>query len=140
MLTQSRWEIPTMKLIAGLATLAVVVVLIAAFGALTRGTGNDPSTGSVQIVMEDLRFTPNQLNATVGVPLRLRVTNRGTERHDLNFPSLHMPGLEGVQAIVEPGETRSVTLRFDQPGTHTFICSLPGHAAAGMTGAVIVWP
>jgi uncharacterized cupredoxin-like copper-binding protein len=67
-------------------------------------------------------------------------TNRGTERHDLNFPSLHMPGLQGVESILEPGETRTITLQFDTPGTHTFICSLPGHAAAGMTGAVTVRP
>jgi nitrite reductase (NO-forming) len=90
--------------------------------------------------MEDLRFTPNQLNAKVGLPLSVRITNRGTERHDLNFPSLHMPGLEGVESIVEPGATRSITLQFDQAGTHSFICSLPGHAAAGMTGAVFVRP
>jgi uncharacterized cupredoxin-like copper-binding protein len=129
-----------MKLIAGLAALAVAVVLIAAIGAVTGGSGNDPAAGSAEIVMEDLRFTPNQLNAKVGLPLRVHLTNRGTERHDLNFPSIHMPGLEGVQSIVEPGETRSVTLRFDQTGTHPFTCSLPGHAAAGMTGAVIVRP
>ena len=132
-----------MKLIAGLAALAALaaaVVLIAALGAVTGGSSIAPETGSAEVVMEDLRFTPNQLNAKVGLTLRVRLTNRGTERHDLNFPSLHMPGLEGVQSIVEPGETRSVTLRFDQTGTHTFTCSLPGHAAAGMTGAVIVRP
>ncbi len=129
-----------MKLIAGLMVLAVAVVLLAAIGAVARGSGNDPSTGSAEIVMEDLRFTPNQLNAKVGLPLRVHLTNRGTERHDLNFPSLHMPGLEGVESIVEPGATRTITLRFDQAGTHTFICSLPGHAAAGMTGAVFVRP
>lgn len=129
-----------MKLIAGLMGLAAAIVLLAAIGAVTGGSGNDPAAGSADIVMEDLRFMPNQLNAKVGVPLRLRITNRGLERHDMNFPSLHMPGLEGVESIVEPGATRTVTLRFDQPGTHTFICSLPGHAAAGMTGAVIVRP
>jgi nitrite reductase (NO-forming) len=129
-----------MKLVAGLMVLAAAVAVIMAIGAVTRGSGNDPSTGSAEIVMEDLRFTPNQLNTKVGLPLSVRITNRGTERHDLNFPSLHMPGLEGVQSIVEPGETRAVTLQFDQVGTHTFICSLPGHAAAGMTGAVIVRP
>lgn len=127
-----------MKLVARLMVLTAAVVLIVAVAAFTRGGGNDPSTGSAEIVMEDLRFTPNQLNAKVGVPLRLRLTNRGTERHDLNFPSLHMPGLEGVESILEPGETRTVTLQFDQPGEHTFICTLPGHAASGMTGAVIV--
>jgi uncharacterized cupredoxin-like copper-binding protein len=31
-------------------------------------------------------------------------------------------------------------LTFDQPGSHTFACSLPGHAAAGMTGAAFVAP
>lgn len=129
-----------MKVIAGLMVLAVAVVLIAAIGMVARGTGTDGSAGSADIIMEDLRFTPNQLNAKVGVPLRLRLTNRGTERHDLNFPSLHMPGLEGVESIVEPGGTRTVTVQFDQAGTHTFVCSLPGHAAAGMTGAVIVRP
>jgi uncharacterized cupredoxin-like copper-binding protein len=51
-----------------------------------------------------------------------------------------MPGLQGVEAILEPGETRTITLTFDQPGTHTFQCSLPGHAVAGMTGAVFVRP
>lgn len=129
-----------MKLIAGLVALAAAVVLIVAIGAVTGGSGNDPATGSAEVVMEDLRFTPNQLNAKVGLPLKVRLTNRGTERHDLNFPSLHMPGLEGVESIVEPGATRTITLQFDRAGTHTFICSLPGHAAAGMTGAVIVRP
>jgi nitrite reductase (NO-forming) len=126
------------KLIAGLTALAAAVALVVAIGAVTGAIGNDPSTGSAEIVMEDLRFTPNQLNARVGLPLRVRLTNRGTERHDLNFPSLHMPGLEGIESIIEPGATRTITLEFDQAGTHTFICSLPGHAAAGMTGAVIV--
>ena len=51
-----------------------------------------------------------------------------------------MPGLGGVESILEPGETRTITLTFDQPGTHTFICTLPGHAAAGMTGAAFVTP
>jgi nitrite reductase (NO-forming) len=129
-----------MKLVAGLMVLTAAVAVIVAIGAVTGGSGNDPSTGSAEIVMEDLRFTPNQLNAKVGLPLSVRITNRGTERHDLNFPSLHMPGLEGVESIVEPGATRSITLQFDQAGTHSFICSLPGHAAAGMTGAVFVRP
>ena len=129
-----------MKLVAGLMVLTAAVAVIVALVAVTGGSGNDPSTGSAEIVMEALRFTPNQLNAEVGLPLSVRITNRGTERHDLNFPSLHMPGLEGVESIVEPGASRTITLRFDQAGTHTFTCSLPGHAAAGMTGAVIVRP
>lgn len=129
-----------MKLVAallGVGLLAAVVVTIVAVAPRPDGDGGP---GSVTVVLEDLRFRPNRLDAQVGVPLTLRLTNRGLERHDLNFPSLHMPGLAGVESILEPGETRTITLRFDEPGVHTFICTLPGHAAAGMTGVVVVRP
>ncbi len=130
-----------MKAVGCLAIVGVVaVILVAALAAGVGRNGAGASDRSAEIILEDLRFTPSQLDAKVGVPLRVRLTNRGTERHDLNFPSLHMPGLQGVESILEPGETRTITLQFDQPGTHTFICSLPGHAAAGMTGAVFVRP
>jgi plastocyanin len=120
---------------AGLTAVVLSVVLLSA-----GCQGQSGASRSAEIVLEDLRFTPNRIDARVGVPLTVRLTNRGTERHDLNFPSFHMPGLEGVEAILDPGETRTITLTFDQPGTHTFTCSLPGHAASGMTGAAFVSP
>jgi nitrite reductase (NO-forming) len=127
-----------MKRIGCLGLIVIVVIGLIAFANMQGGS--DATDRSASIVFEDLRFVPNSLTAKVGVPLRVTLTNRGTERHDLNFPALHMPGLQGVESILEPGETRSITLQFDTPGTHTFICSLPGHAAAGMTGAVTVRP
>lgn len=117
---------------ASLVTLLLVPIALVACQAA--------SPGAPAIVFEEMRFVPNRIDAQVGVPLTVRLTNGGRERHDLNFPALHMPGLAGVEAILEPGETRTITLRFDAPGTHTFSCSLPGHAAAGMTGAVFVQP
>ena len=129
-----------MKVVAGIVVLALAALVAAAVGSAIRDSQDTQSSGAASIVLEDLRFSPNQLNATVGEPITVRLTNRGLERHDLNFPSLHMPRLAGVESILEPGESRSITLRFDEPGTHTFICTLPGHAAAGMTGAVFVRP
>jgi len=114
----------------------VAVIALAAAGC----QGTSAGSGRNEIVLEDSRFTPNRIDAKVGVPLTIRLVNRGTERHDLNFPSLHMPDLQGVEAILNPGETRTITLTFDEPGTHTFICTLPGHAASGMTGAAFVTP
>ena len=126
-----------MKIVVGLILVGAVIILMI-FASQRGNAGADGQSGD--IVLEDMRFVPSRLDAKVGVPLRVRLTNNGTERHDLNFPSLHMPGLEGVESILEPGETRSITLTFPEPGTHNFICSLPGHAAAGMTGAVFVTP
>ncbi len=124
-----------MKRVIGLG---LVVLAIAAIGFVVRGTGSGNSPTSADVVLQDYRFSPNQLVATVGVAMTVRLTNDGTQRHDLSFPSLEMPGLKGVESIVDPGETRTITLQFDRTGSFTFICSLPGHAAAGMTGAVLV--
>jgi Plastocyanin len=112
-------------------TVAAVVLLVAGCATGSARTGAD-------VVLEDLRFTPNRIDANVGVPMTIRLVNRGTQRHDLNFDSLHMPGLAGIEAILEPDEVRTVTVSFSEPGVHTFQCTLPGHAALGMTGALYV--
>lgn len=129
-----------MKRSTGLVIAAAVVVALAVVIAATRQDDGAGDGRSGVIVLADMRFEPSRLDAKVGVPMTVRLTNQGSERHDLNFPSLHMPGLEGVESILEPGETRTITLTFTEPGTHNFICTLPGHAAAGMTGAVFVTP
>lgn len=119
------------------AVTSLSLALVVALGAAGCGA-NAGGAGINEIAFEDLRFVPNRINAKVGVPVTIRLVNRGSERHDLSFTALHMPGLQGVEAILEPGESRTITLTFDQAGEHTFICSLPGHAALGMTGAAFV--
>lgn len=129
-----------MKLVTGSAVIRLTAVLLVALGLAACQTQSGGSSGSAGINLADMRFTPNRIDAKVGVPLTVRLTNTGTVRHDLNFEAIHMPGLGGVESILGPGETRTITLTFDTPGTHTFICTLPGHAAAGMTGAAFVSP
>ncbi len=126
-----------------LAGIVISIVVLAigiwlAAGGLSGSASSLPD--SATIVLEDYRFNPNRLDAKVGQSLTVILTNAGTVRHDLNFPSIHMPGLEGVESMLEPGETRTIVLSFDQPGSHVFSCSLPGHASLGMTGAVFVQP
>lgn len=133
------WSVKAI-LVLLIVLLVAAVGLIAAGASLLAQTSGGSRSTVIEVTLEDLRFVPNRLDLRAGVTTTLRLTNRGSQRHDLNFPSLHMPGLEGVESILEPGETRTVTLRFDRPGTHTFICTLPGHAAAGMTGAAYVAP
>lgn len=124
-----------MKALAAILGAALVVATIAL---VASNAGRGRSNGVQEIVLQETRFTPNRIDAKAGETISVRLVNRGNERHDLNFPSLHMPALQGVEAILEPGETRTIELTFDTPGTHTFICTLPGHAAAGMTGAAFV--
>jgi quinohemoprotein ethanol dehydrogenase len=36
--------------------------------------------------------------------------------------------------LIRPGETARLTVRFEEPGTYRYVCTLPGHAKAGMKG------
>ena len=113
----------------------VAAVLVVAIALLAGQSSTGASPGAASIALEDFRFTPNRLDAKVKVPLSVRLTNQGTEQHDLNFPSLHMPSPQGVESVLAPGATRMVTLEFDQTGTPTVTCTLHGQAAAGRPGA-----
>ena len=100
------------------------------------GQGN----GSAQVVETEIRFSPNRIDAKVGQPIRITIVNRGAQRHDLAFPSIEMPNLQGVETLLQPGQSMTLTMTFDHPGAYVFLCTIPGHAEAGMTGAVFVSP
>lgn len=118
--------------------LLVGVVVLIGIALAASPVDRSGQTAVREIVISDMRFTPNRIDAKAGQTLSLRIANRGLQDHDLNLGSIHMAALEGAQAILKPGEVRTLRLRFDEPGTHVFTCSHPGHAAAGMTGAVFV--
>ncbi len=119
----------------------VVVVLAAILGIWTWGafgtlSGPPAQVGAVSISLGEMSITPNRIDARVGVPIELRLTNKSNSPHDLAFASAHMEGLRGAQAILRPGESQSLTLTFETPGVHQFSCSI--HGPAAMSGAVFV--
>ena len=86
--------------------------------------------GTIEVTAFDLGFEPAQL--TVPEPGRYEVslTNTGAIPHDITFPG-------GEMAHASAGETATVEVNVPAEGLQ-FICSIPGHEQAGMTGAVTV--
>ncbi len=78
----------------------------------------------------DLGFRPAQLTVpapgTYGVSFR----NTGSTLHDLTFS-------DGTRVTADAGATVRAVVSIPAAGL-TFLCSIPGHAAAGMSGAVTV--
>lgn len=120
--------------------LAVVVLAVVGISALAnqRSGGRVDGPMSVEIVMTEMRFSPNRIDARAGQSVLVTIVNQGSERHDLAFPAIGMPDFRGVETLAMPGQSSRLTISFDAPGTYPFICTIPGHAAAGMTGAVFV--
>jgi uncharacterized cupredoxin-like copper-binding protein len=40
--------------------------------------------------------------------------------------------------LLQPGKTAKLVVRFGKPGKYRYLCSVPGHAAAGMQGVFTV--
>ena len=86
--------------------------------------------GTVDVKAFDLGFTPNQLTVDKAGRYAVTLTNTGQVPHDITFPT-------GETAQAPAGG--SATVEVDVPeGGITFLCSIPGHAQAGMQGSISV--
>jgi uncharacterized cupredoxin-like copper-binding protein len=59
------------------------------------------------------------------------VRNTGQLAHDFKIA-----GKKTAQ--VAPGTTKKLTVKFAKAGRYTYVCTVPGHAAGGMKGSLIV--
>jgi nitrite reductase (NO-forming) len=87
--------------------------------------------GAVEIEAFDLGFTPTTLEVDAAGRYEFTLNNTGTIGHDVTFPDGTTSGM------IEAG--KSATVEVDVPAEGlTFLCSVPGHAQAGMEGTVTV--
>ena len=112
-----------------LVGVAVVVALTVADRAI------DASAITVRIVARDVAFVPAEVHLTAGRFAILELTNDDPVFHDLT-----VDGLANIDAAARPGQTARIRFRIDVPGRYTIRCSVPGHAAAGMVGVLVVDP
>ena len=86
--------------------------------------------GAVTITAFDLGFNPATLSVPVAGRYTVSFNNSGAMSHDLTFP-------DGTQLAADAGKSASGEIDVPAAGV-TFLCSIPGHAAAGMQGAISV--
>ncbi|MFE1311904.1 multicopper oxidase domain-containing protein [Streptomyces sp. NPDC058755] len=121
------------------AVLIVLAVLVANSGggtdapAVAAGTGGGAAavTRTVDVTLADMRIRPGRIEVTEGTALKLNVTNRDGQRHDLK--------VDGGPAtpLLSPGESRTLDLG-QVTKDRTAWCTLPGHRAAGMSLSILV--
>ncbi len=93
--------------------------------------------GSVQLEVRasDFRFEPADLTVPAGRFVVLQFTNDDPVFHDWM-----VDGLANVDAGARPGQTQRLRFKLDTPGTYRIVCSVEGHAEAGMVGRLVVTP
>ncbi len=141
-----------------LAPLLVLGVLAAAGGgggsaddeAATRGTA-EAEVQEVVVVGTEFAFEPSEITVKQGQPVTLVLENDGTVEHDLQVNGLHAQMMEAMHAeddghaigemvhvYTMPGATGHVEFIPEDAGTFEIVCTIPGHADAGMVGTLIV--
>lgn len=86
----------------------------------------------VRVIAGDMYFDPSEVRIHSGETVNLVLENQGAAFHDLTIPAL-----DWVLAV-DGGARASGALTVSEPGVYDFLCSVPGHAQAGMTGTLTV--
>ena len=98
-------------------------------GAASNATGQMVSVQAT----DSLKFEPSSITVKAGQPVQLTLSNTGQMQHDW---SLDQGSGQPVKIVANAGQSATGTFNLQRAGTYTFICSVPGHAAAGMQGTI----
>jgi uncharacterized cupredoxin-like copper-binding protein len=81
----------------------------------------------------DLKFVPIAASAKSG-KVQVKSLNKSSTGHNI---AVQGAGVNQAGQVVSGGATSQVTVNL-KPGTYTFLCTVPGHAQAGMKGTLTV--
>ncbi|HEX5824044.1 MAG TPA: heavy metal translocating P-type ATPase [Candidatus Limnocylindrales bacterium] len=95
----------------------------------------DGGAVTIEITARDLRFAPAAIEVPAGRFVIVQFTNDDPVFHDWT-----VEGLANIDANARPGQTQRIRFRIDEPGDWTVVCTVAGHAEAGMSGRLVVRP
>jgi plastocyanin len=111
----------------------VMVTTIGSLGVFAEsGVVNQPmeTKKAIEVELNDDYFNPKVITIPNGTATTLILKNKGKKEHTFTVEKL------GVDAEVQPGKEKTITVNPKQPGTYELICRY--HFQEGMVGKVIV--
>jgi len=125
------------KLVVLVAALSALMLVLAACGGGGGSQDSSSNGGGDGVLVVELGpgfvFKPNEITVSAGEEVTIRLVNKDSTVHNFIIEALgvHSGDLAG-------GETTEVTFTAPEPGEYEIICDIPGHAAGGMVGTLIV--
>ncbi len=122
-----------MKRIATVLAFALVA-LASIVGLAAQRAAAEPNaaaaTTKVTVVATEFKFKLSKTKVARGTVV-FTLVNKGKTQHDFKIAGKKTP-------LVRPQKTAKLTVVFKKPGKYHYICTVPGHAAAGMKGVLTV--
>ena len=121
-----------MKRLTFTSTLAVVTVAIALLAPSELASAGERQTtaATIQVRGGEMFFRLSTKSAKPG-RVTFVVRNIGSVLHDFKINGKKTP-------LIQPGKTARLAVTFTKRGRYRYLCTVFGHAAAGMRGVVTV--
>ncbi len=110
-----------LKLAAGL----VAVVGLLALSPFAAARTHSAQSTTITVKASEFKFVLSKKSAAHGTVV-FKVTNRGHVPHDFKIGGKKTP-------LVMPGKSATLRVKLAK-GSYKYVCTVPGHAAAGMKG------
>ena len=81
---------------------------------------------TITVTATEFKFKLSKTSAPKG-SVTFKVVNKGKTIHDFKVNGKKTPS-------IKPGKSASLTVKFAKKGKFAYLCTIPGHAAAGMKG------
>ena len=117
------------------SVLVVLVALVALAAAVSAFGGSAQQTATTTVAVtagkpSEFKFTLSKRTILKGTGI-FKVVNKGMIAHDFKIGGKKTPSLT-------TGKTSTLRVTFAKAGRYTYLCTLPGHAVAGMKGVLVV--
>jgi plastocyanin len=115
-----------------LAVTACVLPVLAAPGIAqaARAGSAHASVATITVKGSEFKFVLSKKVAPTGI-VTFKFTNTGKLPHDFKINKVVTPE-------IGPGKSSTIKVAFRKAGSYPYICTVPGHAAAGMKGTLKV--
>lgn len=119
------------KWLMGLVVLCAMVIGVMTSGSLGVLAESDVVRQKImEVQLNDDYFNPETITIPSGKTTTLILKNEGQKEHTFTVEKL------GIDAEVQPGKEKTITVKPQNPGTYELICRY--HFNSGMVGKVIV--
>jgi len=111
------------------ATLAVVV---ASTSDSSTSAGAPATNAAIAVTLTEFKIAPGAMTASPG-DIVLKIANAGSQVHNVSIAKLNQTSPD-----IAPGKSATLSLSNVAAGTYDVICTIPGHADAGMKAVLTV--
>jgi uncharacterized cupredoxin-like copper-binding protein len=123
-----------MRRVAGVFALAVFAVVGFGAAVFETGSGATPTaaaaTSRVTVVGTEFKFKLSKRSVPTGTVI-FTFKNKGKIAHNFKIAGKKTP-------IIAPGKSAALKVKIPKKGRFAYVCTLAGHAQAGMKGVLVV--